>query len=275
MGKARRPVAAKAHGMGMKYAFAGDRNLAVQVLKFIISQGHQPSALLLADSTQASHAKELRGLVPHLPDEAIITGKDLSSPRALDFLRSLDLDYIFGVHFPHLVSAEVLAIPRHGFLNLHPAYLPYNRGWHTPSWAIIDGTPYGATLHVMSMALDAGDIIHQKTIEVRPDDTANTLYARALGAELEVFIEAWPILVTFCHTRKPQRLDAGTSHRKKDLPAIARIALDEPTTAGALIDRLRALTTNNIGEAAWFERDGRRYRVQVSIHAEPTDGATP
>ncbi len=249
----------------MKYAYAGDRDIAVQVLRFLIAVGCPPVALILSEPAQASHAQELRDLVPGVP---VITGKDVSSPESVSLLRSLDLDYIFGIHSPHLVSGEVLGIPRHGFLNLHPAYLPYNRGWHTPSWAILEQTPYGATLHVMSEALDAGDIIHQKQLFIHPEDTANTLYARAKALELEVFVEAWPLISTFTHTRTPQKLVAGTSHKKRDLPLVARIDLDEPTTAGALIDRLRALTTNNIGEAAWFERDGRRYRVQVLIQAE-------
>ncbi len=251
----------------MKYAFAGDRDIAVQVLQFLLDQGHSPAALILSEPDQASHAMELRGLVPGLPDKAIITGTDVSSPRTVELLRGLGLDFIFGIHFPHLISGDLLRIPRHGFLNLHPAFLPYNRGWHTPSWAILDQTPYGATLHAMSEALDAGDIIHQKPLQIRPDDTADTLYARVKALELEVFMEAWPLLLTRTHERRVQQPGMGTSHRKKDLSheSIARIRLDEKTTAGALIDRLRALTTNHPDEAAWFEKDGHRYRIQVSI----------
>jgi hypothetical protein len=36
-----------------------------------------------------------------------------------------------------------------------------------------------------------------------------------------------------------------------------------------LIDRLRALTTDRWEEAAYIERNGRRYRIQVDITAEP------
>lgn len=258
----------------MKYAFAGDRDIAVQVLQFLLAQGHRPAALILSEPGQASHAKELIGLVPGLSDEAIIAGKDVSTSRTVELLRRLELDFIFGIHFPHLISVDILRIPRHGFINLHPAFLPYNRGWHTPSWAILDRTPYGATLHVMSEILDAGDIIHQKLLPIRPEDTADTLYARVKALELEVFMEAWPLLSTGIHTRRVQQPGMGTSHRKKDLSneSIARILLEEPTTAGALIDRLRALTTSHLEEAAWFEKNGRRYRIQVSIR---DDGVIP
>jgi folate-dependent phosphoribosylglycinamide formyltransferase PurN len=58
--------------------------------------------------------------------------------------------------------------------------LPYNKGWNTPSWAILD-TTYGA-LHFMTEALDEDDIIHQKKLEIVLR-TANTLYQKALELE--------------------------------------------------------------------------------------------
>ena len=77
-------------------------------------------------------------------------------------LEQLSLDYIICVHFPYIVPREILSIPKYGVTNLHPAYLPYNLGWHTPSWAILENTPIGATLHYMDECVDTGDIIHQK-----------------------------------------------------------------------------------------------------------------
>ena len=90
-----------------------------------------------------------------------------------------------------MISKEVLIIPKIGFLNLHPSFLPYNKGWNTPSWAILDKTPYGATLHFMDQTLDEGDIIHQKRIDVLTVDTANNLYKKILKLEEEVFFEAF------------------------------------------------------------------------------------
>jgi hypothetical protein len=47
--------------------------------------------------------------------------------------------------------------------------------------------------------------------------------------------------------------------------------LDEPTTARQLINCLRALTTDRIDEAAYFEVDGERFRVQLVIATEGRD----
>jgi methionyl-tRNA formyltransferase len=254
----------------LRFAFAGDRDISVWVLDHLLQQGHRPLALLVSGPERASHADALRSRCDFLGADRVVQGKQFGTPEGVDMLSRLDLDFILGIHFPYLVPERVLAIPRQGVLNLHPAYLPYNRGWHTPSWALLDGTPAGATLHFMAPEVDAGDIVHQKRLEVSAADTAHTLYERLKRLELEVFVEAWPRLVAGDFGRIPQDSAAATTHTRAQLFAesIQRIDLAEAVPAGDLLRRLRALTTSRIDEAAYFEADGRRYRVQVRIEEE-------
>ncbi|MAP55567.1 formyltransferase family protein [Altibacter sp.] len=247
----------------MRYAFAGDRQIAVNILNLLLAKGHRPKALLVTNGIHATHKQELCSLAG-LDKEMVFEGKDFTNSENIEKLKALALDYIFGIHFPYIIPSEVLTIPRIGFLNLHPAYLPYNKGWHTPSWAILDGTPYGATLHFMSVALDKGDIIYQEKLEVLPNDTANSLYEKVLLLEEKVFQKALPELESLRPNREGQT-EKGSAHTKKDLKAKQELELDEPTTAGDLIDRLRALTTNTWEEAAYFKKDGKKYKVQIVI----------
>ncbi len=249
-----------------RFAFAGDRNLALRCLEFLIEIGEQPAALLVSSPDRASHARELIE-VADLGPELVLTGREFREPTGVALLSSLDLDYIIGVHFPYIVPEEVLDIPSVGVVNLHPAFLPYNRGWHTANWALLDGTPIGATLHFMDAALDTGDIISRVELDVRPEDTAHTLHGRLLDLEYEVFREAWPLLASGSPPRTPQPTTGGSAHNKSDLadPAVSRLDLEAEAPIGETLRRLRALTTNDVGEAAYFEVDGRRYRVQVSI----------
>lgn len=253
-----------------RIAFAGDRDIAVWVLDFLLDQGVRPLALLIPDTDKASHDQALIERCDFLPPERILRGKAFRQPEGLELLRALELDFIVGIHFPLIVPPAVLELPRHGVLNLHPAFLPYNRGWHTPSWALLEQTPIGATLHFMEAGVDMGDIVHQQELAVSPGDTANSLYRRLKALELEVFRAAWPALAAGSYTRRPQRPDEGTAHRRQELfsPEVQRIDLDAQVRAGDLLRRLRALTTNRIDEAAYFEVDGRRFRVQVQIQEE-------
>jgi methionyl-tRNA formyltransferase len=247
-----------------RFAFAGDRQLSVNCLRFLIDNGERPEALLVSSPARATHADELIALAG-LDESRVLVGKGFREPQGIDLLESLDLDYVVGVHFPYIVPDEVLEIPRIGVVNLHPALLPHNRGWHTPSWAILEKTPIGATLHFMDSGVDTGDIVAQSEIDVRPDDTADTLYRRLLDLELELFREAWPLLASGAPPRRPQPATVGTSHDRADLDPVGRLDLEATMPVGDVLRRLRALTTNDIGEAAYFEEGGRRYRVQVTI----------
>jgi methionyl-tRNA formyltransferase len=249
-----------------RFAFAGDRQIAVNCLRFLTEQGAHPELLMIPSPERASHADELvalSGLDPSL----VLTGRAFREQQGIDLLASLDLDYIIGIHFPYIVPESVLDLPRIGVVNLHPALLPYNRGWHTASWSILDETPIGATLHFMDAGLDTGDIVIQAGLEVGPDDTAHTLVSRLHDLELAVFEEGWPLLAGGSPPRLPQRPGEGTGHSRADLgdDSIRRLDLDSTLPVGEVISRLRALTTNDLAEAAYFEVDGRRYRLQVSI----------
>ncbi len=252
----------------MRFAFAGDRELSIKILDFIQNEGMQPLALLVSNGKSASHADELINRCKHLKSQYIFKGKNFRTSESQQKLKELQLDYIIGIHFPYIIPNEVLNIPKIGFLNLHPAYLPYNRGWHTPSWAILDKTPIGATLHFMDEEIDSGDIIFQKRLEVRPEDTANSLYQKILNLEYEVFKEAWPQLLSLKPSRHSQKNRKGTVHTKEDLvkPEIQEINLNKKIKAGDLINQLRALTTNKLIEAAYFKINNKKYFVQISIH---------
>lgn len=254
----------------MRIAFAGDRDISVQVLEVILNRNIKPLALLLPEMSKASHSEELIRMCSYLEKDHVLIGPIFREPFGIELLRKLDLDYVVCIHFPYIVPESVLNIPKFGTLNLHPAFLPFNRGWHTPTWAILEDTPIGATLHFMDADIDTGDIVHQKRQMVTPSDTADSLYKKLKRLELDVFKQSWPRIVAGSFTREPQNILKGTVHRRSELfsPAVQRIDLDEPMKAGELITRLRALTTNDVSEAAYFEVDGKRYRVHVSIEKE-------
>ena len=247
----------------MRYAFAGDRLISCKILEFIMSKGYSPLALLFSSEKINSHAKQLID-ISKLEEGKIFWGNDFKKPQNIKSLKSLNLDYIIGIHFPYIIPLQVLNIPKIGFMNLHPAFLPFNKGWHTPSWAIYDGTKYGATLHFMSEELDAGDIVNQMETKVFPDDTANTLYQRVMDTEVETFVESFDEIVSLNPQRKKQ-LKSGTSYQKKDLNSIRELYLEEKVLTKDLINKLRALTTNSWNESGYFIKEGKKYGIQIKI----------
>ena len=89
-----------------------------------------------------------------------------------------------------LSPAFVRAFPNR-ILNIHPSLLPSFKGLDAHRQAIDYGVKVsGCTVHFVDEDLDHGAIILQKAVEVRDDDTAETLSARILEFEHALYVEA-------------------------------------------------------------------------------------
>ena len=93
---------------------------------------------------------------------------------------------------------------------------------------------------------------------------------RLLELEVELFRDAWPLLASGSPPRQSQSPDEGTNHVRAELASesIRRLDLESTAPVKDTLRTLRALTTNDVEEAAYFEVGGRRYRVQVTITPE-------
>lgn len=73
-------------------------------------------------------------------------------------------------------------------LNIHPSLLPKYRGLHTHQRALEAGdSEHGCTVHEVTAALDDGPILGQARVPVRPEDTPETLAARVLTMEHQLY----------------------------------------------------------------------------------------
>jgi phosphoribosylglycinamide formyltransferase-1 len=83
-----------------------------------------------------------------------------------------------------ILSAPFVARWQGRILNIHPSLLPSFRGLDTHARAIEAGVKlHGCTVHFVEPELDSGPIIAQAAVEVRDDDTPETLGARVLIQE--------------------------------------------------------------------------------------------
>jgi len=76
-------------------------------------------------------------------------------------------------------------------LNIHPSLLPAFPGLHTHRQALAAGVKlHGATVHVVTPALDSGPIVIQGAVPVLAQDTEETLAARVLAVEHRIYPQA-------------------------------------------------------------------------------------
>jgi formyltetrahydrofolate-dependent phosphoribosylglycinamide formyltransferase len=73
-------------------------------------------------------------------------------------------------------------------LNTHPSLLPKYKGLHTHQRAIEAGDTHGGcSVHVVTAELDGGPLLGQVAVRILPDDTPDTLSARVLMAEYQLY----------------------------------------------------------------------------------------
>ena len=132
-------------------------------------------------------------------------------PGLIPKLETLAPDYIFSFYYRHMIPAQILACAKIAALNMHGSLLPKFRGRAPVNWAILHGeTETGATLHVMEVKPDAGDIVGQASVSISPDETATEVFGKVSDAALEVMRNVLPELVQGRVPRKPNDLQNGS-----------------------------------------------------------------
>ena len=121
---------------------------------------------------------------------------DPNSAEFVEQVRRLGVDLIVVALFTRILKRELTSIPRMGCVNVHPSLLPRYRGPEPFYWVLANReTTTGVTLHYMDEGIDSGDIIVQREVEVRPDDTEPTLRDRSARVITELLPEAIPLLL--------------------------------------------------------------------------------
>ncbi|RPI26497.1 MAG: phosphoribosylglycinamide formyltransferase [Acidobacteria bacterium] len=122
-------------------------------------------------------------------------------------LQAENIDFICLAGFMRLLSGWFISQYPHRILNIHPALLPAFPGMHAQEQALEWGAKVtGCTVHFVDEQLDHGPIIVQYPVPVLDEDTEETLSARILVHEHEIYPEALRIVCEGRYTIEGRRL---------------------------------------------------------------------
>lgn len=198
------------------------------------------------------------------PVTKIYESEDLKNRDVLSDIKMRQIDLGILAWWPHIVSDQIIKLTDRGFINTHPGYLPYTRGKHGSFWSIVEGSPFGVTLHYVDVNIDSGPIIVQREIPVTWSDTGETLYKRAREQILELFYENYKAIKDGSIKACPQIGTSGTFHLGRELDAICMIDLDKEYTARTLLNIIRAKMFEGQG-TAYFVDGTSKYNVTISV----------
>ncbi len=229
----------------MRIVFAGTPAPALPSLQRLIdSPRHDVIAVLTRpDAAAGRRGRPAPSPVARLALEAgipVLRPDRPNSPEFVAELAALAPDCCAVVAYGALLGPELLAVPAHGWINLHFSLLPAWRGAAPVQAAIAAGdTVTGATTFLIEPALDSGPVYGVVTETIRADDTAGELLGRLaisgaglLEATLDGIADA-----TLSAVAQPGE---GISVAPKISVEQARVRWDLP--AQAVDRRIRAVT---------------------------------
>lgn len=151
----------------------------------------------------------------------------LNCPQSTKHFRDLAPEIVVVAAYGLLIPSEMLDVPRHGFLNIHPSLLPRYRGPSPVPGAILDGADEtGVSLMLLDRGWDTGPVLAQESTKILPDERADALTRRLFQMGAQLLTEhapRWtarrispqpqdPTLVT--HTAKLTREDGQANWRE-------------------------------------------------------------
>jgi methionyl-tRNA formyltransferase len=261
----------------MRILFAGTPEVAVPSLRALLESSHEVVAVLTRPDAPSGRGRTLRPSPVRAVADAegipVLTPTSLRGDEVLQQLRDLDVEAAAVVAYGNLVPPAALAIPAHGWVNLHFSLLPAWRGAAPAQRAVLAGQEStGMTTFLLEKGMDTGPVLATREEPIDPFETAGDLLERMATTGAPLLVSTLDELAagTARPVAQPQ---SGISHAAKLTPAEAEL---DPTLPA---DRVSALIRGMSPQpGAWTTWHGERMKVLGIEPVRPgpeTDDAPP
>jgi len=139
---------------------------------------------------------------------------------ALEFIEANQIEFIVSDRSEYLIRQPIIDALPNRIVNLHPSFLPWNRGYHPNYWACVDKTPFGVTIHRIDAGIDTGEILAQTRLAFSENDTLRSTYDRLRTHMVGLFRTCWPMIRENRMPAMPQEQIAQSFHLKSDFDDI-------------------------------------------------------
>lgn len=190
----------------IKVVFMGTPSFAVPVLEKLIENYN-----VIMVVCQPDRAKDKKGniIYPPVKELALKNNIEVYQPLKLsseyEYIIEKKPDIIITCAYGQILPSSLLDYPKYGCINVHGSLLPRLRGGAPIHHAIINGDKEtGITIMYMDKKMDAGDIISQKSLEIKNTDNLDSIYSSLSTLGSELLIETLPSIINGTNNRIKQ-----------------------------------------------------------------------
>jgi len=239
-----------------------------ELLSFVLRQKHKIEFVATYKHDESGYEEKIVALCRKYRVK-LLHRISAHQPELTEEIKTRSIDLMLLLWWPEIIREPAIGSVKIGWTNLHPSLLPFNRGKHGYFWAIVEGTPFGATIHLINEQIDAGNILFQEQIPIDITDTGESLYKKSRSVLMGLFKKNYHRLVNLDFSPVKQSIKGRfTSHFGKELDSATCIDLNKTYKAIDLINIIRGRTFWN-GDAAFFYKDGIKYHIRTEIKKAP------
>ena len=163
----------------MRVAIASSSLVSTDAIESLV-QWPQVEIVSIISNPDKSSGRGLKLSENSLAQWASSKGLNVDKPGSqlelIDSLKRDKIELLITIAYGHILSLEVLGIPKYGCINLHFSILPKYRGAAPVQWTLLNGdTNTGVTVFNLDQGMDTGPILRQQIIDVDKDDSTNSL----------------------------------------------------------------------------------------------------
>ena len=201
----------------MKFIFFGTPEFAAIILEKLIQAELMPEAVICNPDKPTGRKQIITP--PPVKVLAQKYGLTIYQPKdkneLLEIIKKLQPDLAIVAAFGMLFPKEILAVPKYGFINIHPSLLPKYRGPTPIQTAILNGDEKtGVSLFLIDEKMDKGKIIANSKLQIANSDNYESLMRKLAELGADLLIETLPDFVVGKITPLPQNELQATYTKK-------------------------------------------------------------
>ena len=178
----------------MKLAYFGTPQFAADFLEKILTDPDLRSVEVTLVVTQPDKPVGRKQIITPTPVKTLALSHNvpvitaLPDPTSEHYKALAEVDVALVYAYGRIIPAGILALPKHGFWNIHPSLLPKYRGASPTAYPLLNGdTTTGVTLMQMDEKMDHGAIIAQEKYEIGADEKRPDLERELTKMGFEMF----------------------------------------------------------------------------------------
>tara|TARA_B100000029_G_scaffold509369_1_gene598401 strand:- start:50 stop:973 length:924 start_codon:yes stop_codon:yes gene_type:complete len=246
-----------------KIIFMGTPDIAAQHLQYLLDN----SINIVGVFTQPPRKKNRGMNIEESPVHQIAKKNNLETfypssidGKAIEQINSLDPDIIIVVAYGIILPSQLLDIPKFGCINIHVSLLPRWRGAAPIEHAMLAGdVKTGISVIKISPKLDAGDILHQESLNISADMYSDELTVALTNLGKQTMLRVLPKIFENKTLSKKQDLNKVT-YAKKFTSVDRKINFNNSTNE--VYNHIRA---HGPKPGSWFVYRGERIKILRAV----------